>query len=114
MDLKEIRLRIHNEILEARSIERILNSSDFELAFVGAGLSYTSLTTSAIESRNKKQLKELVWARLAKLTPFHEMNTRQLKKIASHNCIENYGSMNKVDLIMEIENVIKRLKKSRK
>jgi len=110
MDLKKVREIVRKDILKSRSIERIVSSSDFELAYTDSNEFYRDIVWYYIKRKDKVNLKKCIKERLTKLTPFHKMSVRQLRVAASHSNVYFYQTMNKVELIRELENVVTRLK----
>lgn len=112
--LKELREAVHYSFLNIRNTEYIVYTDDFELTYKDAPKEYRDSIDVAIKQGNNNYLKKLIKERLLELTPFNKMTLRQLRVIAKHNSVLNYGILSKVNLIKEIENVVKRLKKNSK
>ena len=110
MNLVKLKEKVRKKTLAQRSIDRIVMSSDFELAYTDSNEWYQQQVIDAIEGRDRYQLKSLIRERLLKQTPFHSMTFTQLRVIAKHNRIDDYPVMNKLELIRKITAFAERVK----
>lgn len=100
MDLATLRTGVHNIILEARRLERIIANPEFEAL-------YTSLTSedkAHVSGLVKQNMPDQLILFISKKVQqeIGEMSVRQLRAKASALCISGYSVMSKESLIRAI------------
>jgi hypothetical protein len=114
MSLESVRERCTEVTRNARNVKRLVDSDNFTIAYNDATKYMKDRVESAIRYHDKDYLRDFITNSLRKMTPFHSMGVRSLRKIAKNLSITGYWSMDKETLIKEIADVITRLKKSGK
>jgi hypothetical protein len=95
-------------------MKRLVDSDNFAIAYNGASKDMRLRVELAVGLLDKNYLKVFIDKSLEKMTPFHSMGVRSLRKIAKNLSITDYWNMDKETLIKEIADAITRLKKSGK
>ena len=108
MSLKTIRDRFHSLLLHIRSTNRVIQSSDFAIAYDNATEEERARLESALDINDRDAIKNFIKAQLATMTPFHEMKVKQLREIGRNVRLPEYWLLGKQELIREIENVNKK------
>lgn len=110
MSLKTIRDSFHVQFLQIRNVHRLIRSDNFAIAFSNAVKSEKEKVTKAIVRFDKDSINKFIKNQLQTLTPFHQMNVRQLREIGRNIRLPVYWEKDKITLIREIEHVVARLK----
>lgn len=114
MSLKTIQNSFHSQLLMIRSIHRLIHSDNFCIAYSKATKSEKEKVEKDIKQSNKRSLQEFIKKQLLPLSPFHRLNVKELRKIGGNVRISKYWMKDKITLIKEIEDVVKRIKESSK
>ena len=112
MSLKAIRDSFHTRFLNCRNVNNLLRTDDFELAYNKATLAERQDIEKAIDRGDKEAIKAFIDEGLLRMTPFHQMSVRKLRLIGKNLRITNYWTLDKIKLIEEIRDVVKRLKET--
>jgi len=112
MSLKAIRDSFHTRFLNCRNVNNLLRTDDFELAYNIATKEERKYITEAIDRGDKDALKAFIDEGLSRMTPFHQMTVRRLRLIGRNLRIKDYWKKDKIILLEEIKDVVKRLKES--
>ena len=112
MSLKAIRDSFHTRFLNCRNVNNLLQTDDFELAYSKASKDERLDIEKAIGRSDKEAIKAFIDRGLLRMTPFHQMSVRKLRLIGKNLRIPNYWIKDKIILIEEIRDVVKRLKET--
>ena len=114
MGLETVRSSFCARVLMHRRISRLIHSTDFAIAYKHATEKEKQDIEKAVVRLDKVALDKFIKGHLLKLTPFHRMTVKQLRKIARNIRLPVYWEKDKLTLIEDIEDVIARLKKGGK
>ena len=112
MSLKAIRDSFHTRFLNCRNVNNLLRTDDFELAYNTSSRDEQIDIEKAIDRGDKEAFKAFIDLGLQRMTPFHQMSVRKLRLLGKNLRIQNYWILDKIQLIEEIRNVVKRLKET--
>lgn len=112
MDLKTIRNSFHQQSLNHRNVDILINSDNFSIAFNNATKQEKKEISKAVERSDKKFLQNFTIKKLQVMTPFHRLGMRALREIGRNISLPNYTTLSKSSLIEGIQDVAERLKKS--
>ena len=112
MNLRDFREQYHEEYLKIRNCNYIIQSSDVEFIFSTLEPDEFDTFKKIMYSFDKEKIKQYIEHRKRKTYLFDKMSIRQLRTVGKNLRIENYHVLSKDLLLKEIDNVVKRLKKS--
>lgn len=101
MKLEEVRNDFHNQVLKLRAIERLLDSSDFEIAFRKA----TEPQRDVLQVMLKSQAVTCVrrWVQDLIEEPLGVKSFRTLRELAKWANVPRYSRLNRDQLIRSLE-----------
>lgn len=101
MRLEEVRNDFHNQVLKLRAIERLLDSSDFEIAFRKA----TEPQRDVLQVMLKSQAVTCVrrWVQDLIEEPLGVKSFRTLRELAKRANVPRYSRLNRDQLIRALE-----------
>lgn len=102
MNLRAIRVEVHNLILNARRLERIINSPEFEALFLTLPPEEQSLVTLRIQNQEIEML--VAWLHAKLRSEVGDTSLRELRITAGQLGITRYSLMSKEQLIKAILN----------
>ncbi len=112
MNLARIRSDAHTRYCNARKVEYLIQSDDFELAYTAADPDQRDQLIRCVGMDYLGGIKVCIQEVLIGLTPFHRMGIRRLRSIGKQMRVKNYFAMNKQTLVQEIQDEVDRIKKS--
>lgn len=98
--LNDVRMRLHNMILEFRSVEGIISRTAFEQIWDASSNEEKEAAIILIEWGNKEEL--LDWMKEHPSKELGELPMTRLKQIASKMRVVGYSRMSKRDLLIAI------------
>lgn len=100
MDLTTLRSGVHNLILDARRLERVINSPEFEALYPSLSQEDKAHVSVLVKQMETNQLVKFIQTRAER--EVGELSVRQLRAKASALCISGYSVMSKESLIRAI------------
>lgn len=101
MHISEVRKEVHNALLKYRSIEGAINSLSFERLWGSSTDEQRNELLLHVRLGNRDNV--IQWVDNHPARSYGEMGTKQLKDIAKSRHIANYSRLDKVELIMALE-----------
>lgn len=102
VNLDEVRNDFHNQVLKMRSVERILDSKDFELAFKKANEHQLDMLSMILISMNNIGAVRQ-WIRDLIEEPLGLRSYRALRDLAKNENVPRYSRLNRDQLIRALE-----------
>ena len=99
--IKQHTIRIHNQILKLRSIERFLKSNNFEAAFQDATEEQLKKLDWILKNLNFEQLK--IWAFKINEGSLETMSGRKLKKLCKEHSVPYWSRLDRFEMIGELQ-----------
>lgn len=96
----KIRELIRRKILNLRSVERIIQSKAFEEAYNSATLMEQQEADNHVHNGDSVNLTN--WIRKRRIKDVAVLSIRELKTLARHHHVSNYGRLPKASLLSEI------------
>lgn len=110
MSLKILRDDFHAQVLHLRKLDYIVQSDDFEIAYMKATNEERKAVHRAIMAGDQNALKQFLDKQSQKTDDFEKIGIRKLRMMGQHLRIDGYQYLNKISLIEEIKNAIQRAK----
>lgn len=100
MDLATLRGGVHNLILDARRLERVINSREFEALYISLTGEDKAHVSGLVKKMLPDQLVKFIQTKVQQ--EVGEMSVRQLRAKASAACVSGYSLMTKEELIRAV------------
>jgi len=101
MELTETRVKLHENVLRLRAIERLIRKEKFESLFAISGIELQARALQFIEAQDLDGL--LNWMSSHPAVPYHEKSLTELRGLCKQHVIPNYSRLTKQELIRRLE-----------
>lgn len=99
-EIKQRRIKIHNQILKLRSIERILKSDSFEIAYKKASSEDKKKLDWILKTQYLNNLRS--WIFKINEQSLETMSSRRLRELCKQYSVPYWSRLDKLEMIEEI------------
>lgn len=105
MNLEDLIAQMHVQVNITRSILHLISSVEFSDLFAKANNNQKKALLESVEECNLMMIKDWINRQRRVQQDYYAMTVKELRKVAAIQHIVEYQYMDKIQLIMELENV---------